>query len=227
MKDLANVMSKVENSGAPFISMTTPDVGTVVTTNGFENEVQRDTFYQQSGTALVCSFPSTENSSSYPYYPHSNGDCSVTYSSYLNPLPQPCHPHLHHPNHPQHHPNPHGEGGSALMDNRAPHHLLVRNSIALGSTPATCENPVVNSSQHPLSLMNQAGGNTSFLSMLRDSTATEMGAEALMDLGYSKATNIGNTSKPADWPVDGDPESFAVQTKAPGAPQLPTILEEM
>lgn len=112
------------------------------------------------------------------------------------------------------------------MDNPAPH--LARNSIALGSTLTTCGNPVVTSSQHTLSLMNQTGGNTSFLSMLRDSTAMEMGTEALMDLGYSKASNVSNgATKSIDWPANGDPESVAVHTKVPGVPQLPTILEEM
>lgn len=226
-------MNKVENSGAPFIPMTTPDVGTVVTTNGYEHEVCRETFYQHNGTEPGCSVPSTEKSSSYPYYPHSSGDCNVTYSSYLNPLPQPSHHHYpHHHHHPNpsgqhhHHPNPSGKGGSAIMDNPIPH--LARNSIALGSTLATCGNPVVTSSQHSLNLMNQTGGNMSFLSMLRDSTATEMGAEVLMDLGYSKATNISNgASKASDWPANGDLESIAVHTKVPGTPQLPTILEEM
>lgn len=221
-------MNKGENSGAPFIPTTTPDVGTVIT-NGYEHEVCRETFYQQNGTESGCSVPSTEKCSSYPYYPHSSGDCSVTYSSYLNPLPQPSHFHYpqqqqHHHHH--HHPNPSGKGGSAIMDNPAPH--LACNSIALGSTLTTCGNPVVTSSQHTLSLMNQTGGNTSFLSMLRDSTAMEMGTEALMDLGYSKASNVSNgASKSIDWPANGDPESVAVHTKVPGAPQLPTILEEM
>lgn len=219
-------MNKVENSGALFIPMTRPDVGTVITTNGYEHEVCRETFYQQNGTEPGCNVPFTEKSSSYPYNLHSIGDCNDTYSSYLNTLPQPSHHHYpHHPNPSrQQHPNPSGKGGSAIMDNPTPH--LACNSIALGSTLATCGNPVVTSSQH--SLMNQTGGNVSFLSMLRDSTAAEMGAEALMDLGYSEATNISNVaSKATDLPVYGDLESVAVHTKVQGMPQLPTILEEM
>ncbi|XP_061163385.1 uncharacterized protein LOC133172506 isoform X2 [Saccostrea echinata] len=234
LKELANAMTKVEISSASFIPMPTPDV--IANTTSSQQGLQ-DMYHHQDPDVVGCfsEVPTTGNSSidQYPLYNHAVGDCNVTYSNFINPVLQT-----------QHYPlQAHMEKGIFLdrqlaMSNQQPHpvqneyenHIPNTTTASLDTiSPAftcaitlenqvTCGNPVAPAMSQ--SLMSKSGGNMSYLSLLRDSSAPlDIGDEAFMDPGFSKP-HIQTTGSGGMVRIPSD-------SIVPSTPVLPTILEEM